>query len=99
MEDKIIINGDEYTKAEKPGELALVVLPHGFIFVGTVERDGQTVKVSSCVNVRSWKRGGLGGLTKGAASSGAVLDPCATVEVAESAVVFICALAKGWIDA
>jgi len=81
MTDKpktITVDGITYTRAEEPCPLSLLILHRGFIYVGEiVECHSDALSVKNAANVRKWERGGIGGLTIGAKSSGATLDACA----------------------
>lgn len=93
---RIEINGATYVLDGPPaGELSLLVLHRGFIYVG--EWDGQ--RLGHAFNVRKWSEGGFGGLTQGAKSSGATLDKCSDLEPAEGAIISIHDLPEGWFDA
>lgn len=81
------------------GDMVLVVLPRGFIYVGQISSKDGWYTLRSASNVRKWTSGGFGGLTLGARSSGATLDKCCQVEFHESALVSLHRLPDGWIDA
>ena len=93
------INGKTWvpkSQASAPnGPMSMLVLHRGFIFVG--HWDGETMAGAS--NVRKWSTGGMGGLSLGAKSSGAVLDKCRDLTPAPSAILFVSPLPKDWISA
>ena len=96
--ERIEINGATYVlQGTQPpkGPLSLLVLHRGFIFVG--EWDGETLTNAS--NVRKWSSGGFGGLTMGAKSSGATLDPCSDLTPMPEAIISVHGLRSGWSDA
>ena len=103
MTDKpktITVDGITYTRAEEPCPLSLLILHRGFIYVGEiVECHSDALSVKNAANVRKWERGGIGGLTIGAKSSGATLDACADFSVPDHAIIAVHALAEGWRDA
>jgi hypothetical protein len=80
--------------------MTIVVLHRGWIFVGDLDRqqpDGK-YRLTNAKNVRTWDKGGFGGLTAGAVSSGARLDPCADVSFDGDAMIFCSHLAENWIE-
>lgn len=90
------VRADSVPEAAPPhGPLTMLVLHRGFIFVG--EWDGVTL--TRAKNVRRWTEGGIGGLTLGAKSSKAVLDPHADVKPSLGAILHTSPLPKGWADA
>lgn len=99
----ISIDGVDYIRADfqpKPGPLSLVIMHRGFIYVGEVEeQDDGDLSINNASNVRKWSSGGIGGLTLGAKSSGAVLDKCADLVVPSHAVLSAHSLPEGWGDA
>jgi hypothetical protein len=94
--DKIVEKVRELVCEEPCGDRAIVVADRGWIFAGRIADDGQTLTLTDCVNVRSWKSGGFGGLTQSAKASGAVLDKCATVRLPKSAVIFAVPIGGDW---
>ena len=79
------------------GDWHIVVLDRGWIFVGILEEfeDG-TYALSNAKNVRKWTKNGFGGLTKGAISAEATLDPCAPLKFAASAMMFCVPVSEDW---
>lgn len=81
-DDKIEINGKTYVleNAQKSpnytGDIKIVVLQRGWIYIGRFERDGNDCKLSNAYNVRTWgTTKGLAELVNGATSS-TKLDKC-----------------------
>jgi len=100
--ETITIDNVQYIRADskpKAGPLELVVLPRGFIYVGELSMTDGWYTLTSASNVRKWSKGGFGGLTLGARSSGAVLDACCDISFAESAIVSVHHLPDGWENA
>ena len=82
------------------GDLSIVVLPRGWIFVGALtHNDDGTYELTRCENVRRWSSGGFGGLTRGASSSGATLDKCESLSFDEQALILRGRLPRGWHNA
>lgn len=81
------------------GDMVLVVLPRGFIYVGQISVEDGWYTLRNASNVRKWTGGGFGGLTLGAKSSGATLDKCCPVKFHESALVSLHLLPGGWLNA
>ncbi len=90
------IDGEEYEKVKQDGSISLVVLDKGFIFVGELEAVGGEYRLSNCKNVRKWAKGGIGGLSLGAVSSQATMDPHADISFLPSRFVYTCRLEEGW---
>ena len=91
------IRKDLVPDAIKAGELTMLVLHRGFIFVGYWDEESGVLSGAS--NVRKWSSGGFGGLTLGAKSSGAVLDKCADMAPPAGSLLNVLPLSEGWIDA
>jgi hypothetical protein len=81
------------------GGTHLVVIDKGWVFHGNLipptEPDGDYT-ITNCVNVRRWSGVGYGGLSLGAASAKAVLDPCAPQKFKERVVILRCATSDDW---
>jgi hypothetical protein len=85
MEQKINeveINGVVYTpkgtesKVEYTGDIKIVVLQRGWVYIGRFERNGNDCKLHNAYNIRSWgTTKGLPELVNGATSS-TKLDKC-----------------------
>jgi len=80
------------------GDMSILVLHRGWIFVGDIQQDGEYYELKSAYNVRKWDSGGFGGLTKGAKSSHATLDKCQDVRCHRDAIIFQSPLPEGWLD-
>lgn len=77
---KVIIDGVEYT-AENSGDIKIVILQRGWVFIGKFERNGNDCKLTNASNIRKWgTTKGLGELAMGKTED-TVLDKCnGTVE-------------------
>ena len=65
------------TMANEQHPLTVVVLPHGWVFVGRRELRGDTVYLHDAHNVRRWgTNAGLGQLASEGPLAETVLDPC-----------------------
>lgn len=97
----ISIDGVDYVRRDtaqtESGELSLVVLHRGWIFVGVW--DDESGVISQCHNVRHFSKVGFGGLSQGAKYANAQLDKCRDVRVDPAALMFAVPLADGWHDA
>lgn len=103
MEDYITINGTRYVRedtipAPPLGNRAVVIADRGFIYAGNLTRqDDGSILLTNAVNVRSWKKGGIGGLLSDPAEAGAQLDPVAyPVEFPSGTVLQIVAVPDTW---
>jgi hypothetical protein len=82
------------------GDLSVVVLHRGWVFVGLLAGDTASgFTLSKCENVRSWSQGGFGGMTRGAKTSGAKLDKCQPLTFDAAAMIFTARLPEGWHNA
>lgn len=70
---------------EGPGDIRIVVLDRGFVYVGRYFRCGKYTQIRGGANVRKWGTSrGLGQLAMEGPQADTKLDPCPTVEVLES---------------
>jgi hypothetical protein len=70
----------------------IVVLSHGFVYVGDVSIDGEWCKIANASNVRRWGTSkGLGELAANGPLKQSVLDPAGTVQAPMSSVVALIA--------
>jgi hypothetical protein len=92
----ITIDGTEYTRVEINGDRHILVLDNGFIFVGNVYESDGWIHVSRAHNIRRWEKGGFGGMTLGAKSSGAVLDETAPFKVPSRVEIFRVPISESW---
>jgi hypothetical protein len=77
----------------------IVVLDKGWMFHGNLippDKSCDEYRLTSCVNIRYFKKVGFGGLTKGAKSAEAILDPCETITFKESTLIFKVATKDNW---
>lgn len=68
MSKSVMVDGVEYLPATKvEGDQAIVVFPHGWVFVGTlVPQEGPGVHLVNAKNIRRWgTTKGLGQLSQG----------------------------------
>jgi hypothetical protein len=85
---------------EATGDLSIVVLHRGWVFVGELsDSKSGGLRLGNVRNVRKWDSGGFGRLTRGAKSSGAVLDAAQPMEFYADAMIFSAALPEGWDNA
>jgi hypothetical protein len=82
---EVEINGVKYIRKdlaapiERPGEIKIVVLQRGWVYIGRFERAGNDCKLHNAACIRSWgTKNGLAELVNGPTKS-TVLDPCAGV--------------------
>lgn len=80
--DEIVIDGttyvpkDKVTTPEYTGDMKIVVLQRGWIYVGILERDGNLCKLHKAYNIRQWgTTKGLAELVNGVTAS-TKLDKC-----------------------
>lgn len=95
----ITIDSIEYVRkdSQPTGERAIVIVAHGFIHAGAIRQDDEgNIEMRDAVNVRKWSNGGLGGLTQGAKSSDATLDPIADLTIRSSCVVQVIPIGEDW---
>ena len=80
------------------GDRHIVVLDRGWIFAGNMSFDTEThvYTVTNCVNVRSFKKVGFGGLTRGAKSANAILDKSVPIKFHSRAMIFCVPISAGW---
>jgi hypothetical protein len=79
------------------GKRHIVVLDRGWSFVGDLaQEDAGMYILSNAKNIRKWSTGGFGGLSKGAAMSGATLDNCAPIKFSSSAMLFCVPVRGDW---
>src|SRR5262245_16230127 len=69
--DTVTINGVSYVRADRvpgqktlPGKRAIIVIDRGWIVAGDVTEDGDRIKLSRAVHVRSWESIGFDGLVE-----------------------------------
>jgi hypothetical protein len=75
----------------------IVVLHQGWIFKGNLKKESDnTYILTDCYNVRSWKKVGFGGLTKGAKFSSAILDKSNPIMFNEKQCVLKTPLNRNW---
>ena len=77
----------------------IVVLDKGWIFHGNLIPPNDACdeyKLTSCVNIRYFKKVGFGGLTKGAKYADAILDPSENISFKEASLIFKVATKDDW---
>ena len=73
---KVIVEGEEYRKVEKVGEVKIVILQRGWVMVGRFERNGSDCKLHNASVIRSWGTSrGLGEIAGNGPTSTTKLDP------------------------
>ena len=87
----IKIDNVEYVRADsKPitGDLKIVVLDRGFVYIGRVEYKDDMVVITNSKNIRKWgTTRGLGELVNGPLS-GTTLDAAGTINAPKRALIF-----------
>lgn len=80
------------------GDRHIAVLDRGWIFVGNMSLNKETnvYTLTDCQNVRKWERAGFGGLSKGAKSAGATMDPSSPMKFHASALIFCVPITGEW---
>ena len=81
--NEVTLNGIEYIRKDiassRPnytGDIKIVILQRGWIYIGRFERAGNDCKLSNAYNIRTWgTTKGLSELVNGATSS-TILDKC-----------------------
>lgn len=75
----------------------IVVLDRGFVYVGEVTREGETVTIGNARNIRRWGTSkGLGELAAEGPKPNTVLDPAGTVTAPLKSVIHFIACQKVW---
>jgi len=86
-DDEVTINGKTYvpkdsqSKPNYAGDIKIVVLQRGWVYIGRLEKDGNQCKLRNAACIRQWGTAkGLPELVDGPTNK-TILDPCAgTVE-------------------
>ena len=79
--EEIVIDGTIYVPKDSivksyEGDIKIVVLQRGWVYIGRFERNGNDCKLHNAYNIRSWgTTKGLPELVNGATKD-TVLDPC-----------------------
>lgn len=81
MQEEIELNGVVYVRKQQPcGDIKIMILQRGFVFVGRVEHDGDNVIISNSQNIRRWgTTAGLGQLAMSGPTADTKMDPSGTV--------------------
>lgn len=80
MPDSITLNGIEYTPVTTQGDIKIMILQRGFVYVGRVTRNGDQVTISCAQNIRQWgTKRGLGEIAAAGPTEKTVMDPAGTV--------------------
>lgn len=79
--DEVTINGVVYIpKTEPEGEIKIVIMQRGFVFVGRVAIEKDQVVIRNAQNIRKWgAERGLGQIASSGPTDKTVLDPSGTV--------------------
>ena len=73
---KYVVKGSESAAPQYDGDIKIVVLQRGWVYIGKFERNGNDCKLHSAYNIRTWgTTKGLCELVTGATSS-TKLDKC-----------------------
>jgi ribosomal protein L27 len=81
--NEIEVNGVQYVRKDSTnlspnytGDIKIVVLQRGWVFIGRFERDGNNCKLHNAYNIRQWgTTKGLGELVNGSTDK-TILDKC-----------------------
>jgi len=96
--ETIKIDEIEYVRKDSvrpvTGTRKIMVLDRGWIFVGNVTTENGKTTIGRCKNIRYWKSGGFGGLTK--SSAAAVLDDCADIIIDEGSEILAVPVGEDW---
>ena len=88
MDDSVTINGIKYVRETVPGEIKIMILQRGFVYVGRVTRSGNQVTISKAQNIRQWgTTRGLGEIATAGPTEKTKMDPAGTVTCHELGVV------------
>jgi hypothetical protein len=84
------------SKAAAMGQ-QIVVLDRGFVYVGEVTKEADTVTITNARNIRRWgTTAGLGQLAESGPTSNTKLDPAGTVTAPLRAVIHFVACKTKW---
>lgn len=95
--NSIKINEVEYVRADSQnqGDIKIVVLDRGFVYVGAVKLEGDFVTITNARNIRKWgTTKGLGQLVNGPLS-GTELDKTGTVKAPVRALIALIDVDQG----
>ena len=86
--DSVVIDGIKYIPEQPAGDIQIVILQRGFVFVGAFEQDGPNCTLRNAYNVRRWgTTAGLGELAEKGPLTNTKLDKAGTVQFHELTVV------------
>ena len=75
--DTVIVNGIEYVRKDTAGEIKIVVLDRGFVYVGRYSEDGDKITISDARCLVRWgTTKHLGELANGPLANTKLGDPC-----------------------
>ncbi len=92
----ITIDGIDYVKEGQKitGNRHIVVLDRGWIFVGNLEVDGETYKLTNTQNIRKWGKSGFGGMVLDPKKAEVVLDKSGPLEFKSP--IFLVSVPENW---
>lgn len=74
--NEILVNGIKYVPEQLDGEIRIVILQRGWVYIGRFSRNGTICKLTNAYNIRIWgTTKGLPELVNGPTSK-TVLDKC-----------------------
>ena len=74
---------------------SIIVLSHGFVYIGDITMVGEELTIGRALNIRQWGTSkGLGQLAVEGPQKDTVLDRCGTIYVPKLAVIHIMSVAK-----
>ena len=99
MQEKIVINGVEYVRADvRPiGTRAVVVVDRGWIFAGDVVRENGRIRLDRAVWVFRWESVGFDGVIADPKSAKVTIRPIPNgVDLPEGAEIFLVPVDDSW---
>ena len=87
--NSVMIDGVEYVRRMPEGDIKIVIVDRGFVYIGNVEDNASFLTLRNAQNIRVWGTSkGLGELV-GGPTSGTILDTVGTVRIPARAVISI----------
>lgn len=78
--ENVVINGVECAPVAKSGDIKIMILQRGFVYVGRVTKSGDQVAIHKAQNIRQWgTTRGLGEIAAAGPTEKTRLDPAGTV--------------------
>ena len=99
MQEKIVINGVEYVRADvsPTGTRAVIVVDRGWIFAGDVTRENGRIRLTRAVWVFRWESVGFDGVIADPKSAKVTIRPIPNgVDLPEGAEIFLVPVDDSW---